>query len=129
MSRDIVIDENSSWDWNSGDATNKPLMSYDIDEESSEHEKIPINDTPTIVEVKDDNRVEVKVDNLEGGTSRSQRPQRTIVLLTRLDDCEMGGDDEVTPDEDLVHFALLAGAELINYSEAFKDKQWKEVMV
>lgn len=35
--RDIVIDENSAWDWNSGDVTNKPLVSYGFDEESREH--------------------------------------------------------------------------------------------
>ena len=37
MSRDIMIDENSVWGWNSCDATNKPLMSYGFDEESGEH--------------------------------------------------------------------------------------------
>src|ERR1043165_8690002 len=33
LSRDIVIDENSSWDWNSSNSINKPLMSPDFDEE------------------------------------------------------------------------------------------------
>lgn len=41
----------------------------------------------------------------------------------------MVGDDEVTLDGYLVHFALLACAEPINYNEAFKNKQWKEDMV
>lgn len=41
----------------------------------------------------------------------------------------MVGDDEATPDRDLVHFVLLEEAEPINYSEALKDKQWKEPMV
>ena len=39
----------------------------------------------------------------------SQRPQRNRVLPTRLHDYEVVGDDEITPDGDLVHFALLAG--------------------
>lgn len=51
------------------------------------------------------------------------------VLPARLQDCEVVGDDEVTPDRDLVHLDLLAGDEPINYREAFKDKQWKEFMV
>ena len=51
MSRDMVIDENSAWDWNISDATNKPLMSYEVDEESSEHEKTLVDNVPVIVEV------------------------------------------------------------------------------
>lgn len=40
MSWDIVIDQYYAWDWNLGDATNKPLMGYELDEEISEHEEI-----------------------------------------------------------------------------------------
>jgi hypothetical protein len=42
---------------------------------------------------------------------------------------EVTGDDEVTSNEELVHFALLAGAEPINYSEALKSNKWKLAMV
>lgn len=76
MSQDIVIDENSAWDWNSGGATNKPLMSYGFDEESCEYEEIPVNDVPVIVEVEANNR--------EGVARISQRPQKTRVLPVRL---------------------------------------------
>ena len=38
-------------------------------------------------------------------------------------------NDEVTPDGELVHFALLTGAEPINYRKALKTKQWKLAMV
>lgn len=76
MIRDIVIDENSAWDWNSGDATNNPLISYDFDEESCEHEEILLNNIPVTVEVEAKNR--------EGVASTSQRPQRTRVLPARL---------------------------------------------
>lgn len=30
MSRDIIIDDNSAWDWNSADPIDKPLMSYNF---------------------------------------------------------------------------------------------------
>ena len=59
----------------------------------------------------------------------SQIPQRNRVLPTRLHDYEVVGDDEVTPDGELVHFSLLAGAEPINYSEALKINKWKLAMV
>lgn len=54
--------------------------------------------------------------------STSQRPQRTKVLPATLQDCEVVDDDEVTPDEGLVYFYLLAGAKPVNYSEASKNK-------
>ena len=79
----------------------------------------------------------VKVEEVVAETS--QRPQRNRVLPTRLHDYKVVGDDQVTPDRELVHFALpdgelvhfalLAGAEPINYSEALKTKQWKLAMV
>lgn len=34
VTRDIIIDENSAWNWDSNDATNKPLMSYDFDKKN-----------------------------------------------------------------------------------------------
>lgn len=92
-------------------------MSYGTNEETGEVKFGVVADILDIIEVE------------EGVTNTSQRHQRTRVLPTRLQDCEVVGDDEVTPNRDLVHFDLLAGAEHINYNEAFKDKQWKEAMV
>lgn len=113
MSRDIMIDEISVWDWNSGDAINKPLMSYDIDEETDEFEAT--TDIPDTFEVEDGVANTIKI------------PQRNRVLPTRLQDCEVVGDDEVTPDEVLVHFASFADAETINYNEGLKDKKWNQL--
>ncbi|KAI5397192.1 hypothetical protein KIW84_063132 [Lathyrus oleraceus] len=113
MSRCIVIGDNSAWSWNSCYVTNKPLMSYGTDKESSEHEEIPVIDIPIIAEVE--------VDNREGMVSTSQRPQRTIILPARLQDCEVVVDDEFTPDGDLVIFSLRASDEPVNYIEALKD--------
>ncbi|KAI5404849.1 hypothetical protein KIW84_051859 [Lathyrus oleraceus] len=121
MNQDIVIDENSSPDWNSSDAIKKSFMSYDFDEASNdvEVEDILIEieaavDMPDIVEVED-------------GVA-SQRPQRTRARPTILKDYEVTGD-EVTSDGELVHFFLLAGAEPINHSEALNDKKCKSAMV
>ena len=101
MSRDMVIDENSAWDWNISDATNKPLMSYEVDEESSEHGKIPVDNVPVIVEVG--------AKNWEG--LASTRPQSTRVLPARLQDYEVGGDDEFKTNGELVHFSLVVDAD------------------
>lgn len=39
-----------------------------------------------------------------------QRPQRTRILPARLEDCEVFAGNEVTKDEDLVHFFFLDDA-------------------
>lgn len=96
-------------------------MSYGFDEESNQHEEIRVNNIPVTIKVEAENR--------EGVASTSQRPQIIRVLLARLQDCEVVGEDEVTPNGDLVHFALLAGDEPINYNEALKNKHWKATMV
>lgn len=91
-------------------------MSYGVNEESSDHEEVPVNDILIALEVEEDDR--------ESEASTSQRPQRTRVLPIRLQDCEVVGDDVVTPYGELVHFTLLAGVEPIYYTDALKNKQW-----
>lgn len=86
-------------------------MSYGIDKETDEVKFEAIADILDTFEVE------------EGVASTSQRPQRTRVLPERLQDYEVVGNDEVTPDVYSLHFTLLAGAEPINYSEVFKDKR------
>ncbi|XP_050916662.1 uncharacterized protein LOC127131803 [Lathyrus oleraceus] len=113
ISRYIVIDEKFAWDWNSSNAIDKPLMSYDFDEASNDVKVEDIIDIPVEVEVVADIPDTVKVGEVM--TSTSQKPQRTQVRLVRLQDYEVVGDDEVTTDGELVHFSLLAGGESINY--------------
>ena len=110
MSRDILIDENSAWDWNSGDLINKPLIIYGIDEEIDE------------VEVESIVDIWVKaVEFEEGMASTNHRPQRTRVRPTRLQVYELTADDEVMPNGEVAHFSLLANAKPINYIEVLKN--------
>jgi hypothetical protein len=127
MSRDIVIDENSAWDWNSSNVINKPLMTYDFSEASNDVEVKYIVDIPVEVEVVADipDTVEVR----EVMARRSQRPQRTKAPSARFQDYEVVGDDEVITDGVLVHFASLASDEPINSIEALKNIKWKSSMV
>ncbi|KAI5394711.1 hypothetical protein KIW84_061367 [Lathyrus oleraceus] len=107
MSRDIVIDENSVWDCNSSDTIDKPLESYDFDEASSNVEVKDIVDILVEVEAATDMPDIVEVEDCV--TSTSQRAQRTRVHPVRLQDYEVIGDDEVTPNGELVYLSLLAG--------------------
>lgn len=114
-----MIDENYAWDWNSSNAIDKSLMSYDFNEASNDVEVKDIIDIPVEVEVVAD-----ILDTFEAGkvmASISQRPVRTRARSVRLQDYELIGDYEVTTDEGLIYFALLEGVEPINYSEALKN--------
>ncbi|KAI5405338.1 hypothetical protein KIW84_052203 [Lathyrus oleraceus] len=81
-------------------------MSYYFDEESNDVEVEDIFDIRVEVEAIADMTDTVEVE--DGVASTSQRPQITRSLPTRLQDYKVTGDDEVTPDGELVHFSLLA---------------------
>lgn len=51
MSQDIVIDENSTWDWNFGDTVDKPLKSNGFDKEIDKVEEMA--DIPREVDVEE----------------------------------------------------------------------------
>jgi hypothetical protein len=68
---------------------------------------------------------EIEVPNVEVRT-RSTRVRSTPA---RLQDCELVNDNEVTAEGDLVHFALLAGSEPLNYIEALSNLKWKQAMI
>ncbi|XP_058784535.1 uncharacterized protein LOC131659343 [Vicia villosa] len=103
LCRDIVVVENSAWDWNLSNSINKSFMSSDFEEATAEFEVSAIFDTPVEVEAVSNILDTAKVE--EGVAATSQRPQRTRILPARLQDYEVDGDDEVTPDGEIVHFA------------------------
>jgi len=67
---------------------------------------------------------EEAIGNSIGGTSPAvvQRPQRVSKPSTRLSDFEVYTDDAITSEGELVHYALLAYAELVGYMEALKEE-------
>ena len=46
-----------------------------------------------------------------------------------MTDCEITPDDAVNDEGELIHFALLADVEPINYKEALKTNVWKNAMI
>ncbi|CAJ2627663.1 unnamed protein product [Trifolium pratense] len=56
------------------------------------------------------------------------RTQRTKRVPARLNDCEVTQDNAVNDEGDLIHFALLADSEPLNYRDALKSNVWKKAM-
>jgi hypothetical protein len=119
FSRDVIVDEAKSWDWIAGSSTSRPLISQASDDEvlkapedapevAPEDTNAEVLETPEVA--PEDTNAEVLETN--GRTRRSTRPRQ---IPARIQDCEIVNDNEVNEDGDLVHFALLAGAEPINY--------------
>jgi hypothetical protein len=82
MTRDIVIDENSTGGWNSGDPIQKPLIIYDFDEANNDVKVEDIIDIPVKVEETIDLLDTVEIE--DGVASNNQRPKITRAHPIRL---------------------------------------------
>jgi hypothetical protein len=50
-------------------------------------------------------------------------------LPSRLADCEVLPNSAVNNEGELIHFALLADKELVNFTEALQMSKWKKAMM
>ena len=123
ISRDVVIDEDGSWDWKK-----KSTISTLVEEENTEAEIIE----ETGIEVENDRSAAVHL-----------RPQRDRHLPLKFKDYHVElpnilGQAAVTEDEEkveakrnaseFVHFAFLADVEPIDFRDALQQDQWKAAM-
>lgn len=123
VSRDLLIKEDESWDWKTGEVKLKVVTKIDIcsDSDGDDHSDTEVNE----------GAVHGAVAPNDAGTSvvahavptapktRSQRPRQ---LLRRLEDCEVLPNSAVTEEGNVIHFGLLADAEPINFTETTKIK-------
>ncbi|CAJ2646460.1 unnamed protein product [Trifolium pratense] len=129
--RDVIVDEAKSWDWISSSSTSKPLMSLTEDSDSDQNAETDAAASEAAdaeaSEAADAEASETAdAEASEVGTrARSSRARKTPA---RLQDCDVVNDNEVNEDGDLVHFALLAGAEPVNHIEALNNMKWKQAM-
>jgi hypothetical protein len=68
------------------------------------------------------------IDNTPQVEATPARPQRTRQIPNRLSDCEVLPDSAVYEESDLIHTALLADAELIDFNDALKSSVWKRAV-
>lgn len=61
--------------------------------------------------------------------AQNQKSQRDREFPAKYTNFEMLHEIEVTPEGDLVHFALLADAEPIDHEEAMKEYVWKKAIM
>ncbi|MCH80525.1 copia-type polyprotein [Trifolium medium] len=127
MSRDVKIVESELWDWENAKESSidhrhifTNIESLDSsDNDSVENE--PLN--AVVPDSDEENEAMVSPPVIR------QLPQRNRQLPSRLADCELLTDSAVNNEGDLVHFALLADSEPVNFNEALQMNVWKNAMI
>lgn len=115
ISRDVIVNESESWKWQVTPVYSSEIQQGFIYPDSSDES-----------EDEGDNEVD---GNVPQENEASVRPQRIRQAPRRLDDCERALDNAVSDEGDLIHFALLADAEPVEYRDALKNKVWKKAMM
>lgn len=117
ISRDVIFDEQSSWDWSS--------------KESSPAEFVPLEDHS----INDEHVVEPEVQSPANQSPEfeppqevaARRPQRERRLPAYLEDFELD-TRRTTSDEEIVNFALYADCDPLTFDEASRHQHWLMAM-
>ncbi|CAJ2656651.1 unnamed protein product [Trifolium pratense] len=118
ISKDVVFDENNSWNWENLDKEKSVALELE-DHESVEAE----NDAHGVREESNELESDHGSETAETSLQNMQRPRRKPGWM---DDYTSG--EEFSEEETLAHFALLAGSDPIAFDEAIKSSRWRKAM-
>ncbi|CAJ2662467.1 unnamed protein product [Trifolium pratense] len=132
ISRDVIVNEEEKWKWEKEPVYNSELQSTFIypsssDESDGGDEGEPAAETIQNQGTDSDGNMNLSSDD-DDRIHMIARTQRTKRVPTRLNDCEVTQDNAVNDEGDLIHFALLADSEPLNYRDALKSNVWKKAM-
>ncbi|KAK2417383.1 putative mitochondrial protein [Trifolium repens] len=120
ISRDVIVDEKSQWNWESN--INKQVMVH-LDDVTSSTANQPVVDHNI-----DENHVQDMHTSSDDDDRIVRKSTRTRFPSVRLADHEVISDDVVNDDGDLVHLAFMADSEPVNWNEAIVDSNWRRAM-
>lgn len=124
ISRDIIVNEAEKWKWEKEPVYNEDTQQTFIYSDSSD--KSVNNDDANESDNEEVNNNDV--DEHEG-VEAIVRPQRIKQAPSRLGDCAVISDNAVNDEGDIIHFALLADFEPLNFEEELKIGAWKKSMM
>ncbi|CAJ2645977.1 unnamed protein product [Trifolium pratense] len=132
ISRDVIVNEEEKWKWEKEPVYNSELQSTFIypsssDESDGGDEGEPAADTIQNQGTDNDGNMNLSSDD-DDRIHMIARTQRTKRVPARLNDCEVTQDNAVNDEGDLIHFALLADSEPLNYRDALKSNVWNKAM-
>ncbi|MCH84804.1 hypothetical protein A2U01_0005641, partial [Trifolium medium] len=118
ISKDVVFDENNSWNLENLDKEKSVAL------ELEGHESVEAeNDAHGVREESNELESDHGSDTAETSLQNMQRPRRKPGWM---DDYTSG--EEFSEEETLAHFALLAGSDPIAFDEAIKSSRWRKAM-
>lgn len=118
VSKDVVFDENSSWNWEGNDKGKSVALELEEDENADVEENVPSDG-----EESNESSFDTGSEAAETSLRNMQRSRRRPVWM---DDYTSGG--ELSDEDTLAHFALLAGSDPISFDEAIKSSRWRKAM-
>ncbi|XP_026377667.1 uncharacterized protein LOC113271960 [Papaver somniferum] len=138
-SRNVIFNEDSQWNWNTGsknnvDPNSGSTRNVDTHTGSTRNVDPPsaVKAVPIVVEEEVQTQDNVEVHHEEARTEatpqqETTRPRRKYVIHVRLNDYVISRDDEDI-DEDVVNSALFGDCDHVNYKEASKEQGWIQAM-
>lgn len=105
MSRDVIVDESAIFNWENVDAN-----------------QINQTDDVVITWLGENKIEETKMTTHNEGVD-TKRSQRACFSSSRLANYEVFNDYNITDTREIVHYALLAGAETLTWEQAIKIKE------
>jgi len=103
ISRDVVVDENASWNWSKSVKQIHCVLENSGQEQDEEHEN-----------------------TVDPESIRSQRQRFPYFGLTGH---EIYSDNLIIDEGELVHLAFMANIEPITWKEVIVDRKWKSAMI
>ncbi|CAJ2665360.1 unnamed protein product [Trifolium pratense] len=110
-SRDVTFEEDKSWDWNGNTTPDKKYVPFQLLDEEATEENTMLTPPTTANEP-----VILRRSERGGIPNRNLQGYKTIP------------DDMITPDGDIVHFALYVDTEPLTYQQAAKYEEWRGAM-
>ncbi|MCH80809.1 copia-type polyprotein [Trifolium medium] len=135
FSRDVIVNENEKWKWEEEPVYSSESQSTFIYPNSSDEsdggedydEDEPVNNADQIQGAENTSDMNLSSDD-DNRIHMIGRTQRTKRVPARLNDCEVIQDNAVNDEGDLIHFALLADSEPVNFKDALKSNVWRKAM-
>ena len=115
VSRDVLVCENESWNWEQQKSRVSNLIPVSDENKNSKQDYV--------------HETDADFEGADSGPTPVQEPQRQRQIPSRFQNFEMLPDNAITDDGDWIHFALLTDIEPINFTEPVKELTWKNAML
>ncbi|KAM2245499.1 hypothetical protein ACFXTI_006427 [Malus domestica] len=127
MSRDVVFDENQSWNWND---SHEEVILVDLEWETEEENSIETGDNEeehAVDILREAVENEDSVQETGESSSRAGRTRRPPIWMRDFVSGEVFSEEDDV-NENLAHLALFSDVDPISYEDAVRSETWRQAM-